>query len=527
MATAPVPDYLVVAPQAYVQALEPLLRHRRAGGHIAELLVSNDIQARFASGQNPVRALAQAINQRFGKSTDQLRYLLIVGDIIRHGEPAVDRVASFYLPKLDYTTHRHRDRHLFHRSLLRVDHDHHAYPSDHPFSMPRADGSATIAVGRVPARSAAEVRAFVSKLIRYETSPLKGEWPRRVLLRAGPANFGRAIDALLESVAMLTLDEQVPYEYDLAVTFAKPGSRYADRFDRLGQTLTTEANQGAFLMAYVGHSSPAYFGTVTFRDSSYSVGSRRDFERMRISKGAPIFVSLSCDVGAFDMSKGRRSIAEEAVLNPAGAIAAFAASRVSHPYPNLLYGEALVEALLKGRPRTLGEGILAVKRAMIEGSNFAGELLLDIDTDLLKREHESLYNLFGDPATRLRYPKALSIALAGKAKAGQPLTIQVRSADISSGKLTITLETRRKVISKPLVGQEAIEEMPTEEALAAIAENHARASDKVLVRQQTPLRKGAADVALPAPAKPGNYVIKTYLQATGDAAWGHIRISVE
>jgi hypothetical protein len=391
------------------------------------------------------------------------------------------------------------------------------------------DADTAVAVGRVPARDPEEARGFVHKLIAYETSRVERPWQRRLVVHAGPARFGDFIDRVIEYSALTLLDSEVPYEFDIDLVFAKPGSIYSARLDRLGESLTERANHGAFVLAYVGHSSPAYFDTVAYRGQHFPIGSRSDFERMRIPSGAPIFVSLSCDVGAFDMSQGRRSIAEEAVLNPMGAIASFAATRESHPYPNLLYGEALIAQLIRSRPRTLGEGITAVRRDMIGRFNLIGERLSRIDTTALKREHVALYNLFGDPATRLRYPDAIGVRLAkgGSYAAGAAIVVELASADLSEARALVTVELRRTDVRGELRPADQIDQLPLDAALDAMSDNHARVSDKVLARSEHAVDDGRARFEVRAPDRPGDYVIKVFALGGDRTGWGHAPFSVK
>jgi hypothetical protein len=285
------------------------------------------------------------------------------------------------------------------------------------------------------------------------------------------------------------------------------------------------------MLAYVGHSSPTQMDWVEYRGQVHYLGSREAFARMRVADGAPFFVSLSCNAGAFDMPDGDRSIAEEAVMNPDGPIASFAASRVSHVYPNMLYGEALIDELLGKRPATLGDGMLAVKRAMLARSSFLGELLSRMDTAALKEEHEALYNLLGDPATRLRFPARAEIALPPVAEghpAGGSISIGVRSASVSNGSVTLSVETRRRVIRASIASPTELAEMPLEEALAAMTSNHERALDKTVLVVRGAMAGGRASLNVELPREPGDYVVKALVvpDGGGDVAVGNVAIRV-
>jgi len=522
-------DYLVLSPRAYLSALAPLLEHRRAQGLAARAWSAEEIYSRHGTGEPAALALHAAVEQAWADSAGQLRFVLLVGDVRRHDETSPERLPAFYLPKLDYNTSpAHRLRHFRHRSLLHPPDSHfHGYPTDYPYALmnvswrdppapeataiPPLDAVPSVAVGRLPARSVAEVRGFVDKLIGYETGDAASAWPRRLLVYTGPANFGAVADAIIERSAMRLLDERVPYDYDIHVTFAKPDSPYAYRLDRLRDKLVADANRGALFLVYAGHSSPAYFDRVAYRGDWYPLGARAEWERMHIAAGPPLFVSLSCGVGAYDLSRGWRSIAEAAVMNPHGAIASFASSRESHPYPNLLYGEAFIDHFLKERPATIGEGILAIKRGFLERANLMAELLVPDSTAAIKQEHLALYNMLGDPATRLRYPLPLRVALSGAADGAFVPSAAVRveiEGPLRRGTARVTLETVRRAIREPQVPYARLETMPREQAFEHMAENHAKAVDKVVAAADTALSDGRAELELSAPLEPGRYVVK-------------------
>lgn len=493
-------DYLVVTPPAFAQALAPLVEHRRAQGHRVKI-----VSRAFASAD----AIRSVIRAEHARSGAELRYVLLAGDAAsewdrREGHP--DRLPTFYLKKLRYGggngAYAHRG----------------VYPSDAPFA--EIDGEIALAVGRVPVRSARETEQFVAKLLRYETTAVTNPWPRRLVLRAGTADFGAMTDRAIERAALGLLNDSVPYDFDLHVTFAKEGSHYANRPDQLQLSLQQDAARGALFFAYVGHSGRSSFQSMAFRGWRYSLGKSDDFASMVITEGAPVFLSLACDAGAFDMDEGRRSISEEAVLNPQGPIAAFASSRVSHPYPNFLYGEAFIESFLVKRPPTLGEGLVAMKKDMLAGFDLIGEMLSKTDTDDLKTEHVGLYNLLGDPATRLRYPEALKLDVSGEAQPGQPIRVRVQSP--VAGDAIVTLETQRSVIAHDLTD---VSSLPDGEALRKMADNHRLANDKRLQEKRVVI-DARVEVTMVVPEAPGHYVVKAFVTSRDGQrfASGHLRM---
>jgi hypothetical protein len=316
------------------------------------------------------------------------------------------------------------------------------------------------------------------------------------------------------------------YDYDLRFTFAEDDSPYAYRFDQIERKFVGDLDDGAVVAAYVGHGAVTRFAPAEYRGYDYEVGTSDDAAALRIAAGKPLFFSIACDTGAFDRPAGLPSIAERMILNADGPIAVFAASRESHPYPNALYGQGIIEHFVNEHPATVGEGILAVKDGMLHGAIPIAELLLGDDVDTLKTEHMGLYNLFGDPATRLRYAEPLTVTLgAGGVEPGASFAVDVETAAVAEGNAHATVETRRGALKGSLVSPAAMERMTAAEAFAAMARNNALANDKVVSSVDAPLHGGRARITMRATSAAGEYVVKVLATGSGAAA-GHVALKV-
>ncbi|WP_170319447.1 C25 family cysteine peptidase [Polyangium spumosum] len=539
-------DYIAIGPRVLLEGIEPLLLHREARGLGVERVVIEDLAAPGALGAPPPERIAEAIRQIASRAGKRLRFVLLVGDAPGSDESAEARalLPTFYRPKLGYENHR-PDEHA--HEGVQLEHEHRArrhgeedYATDLPYALAHVGASgqpdlaegrhpAPLAVGRVPARTPDEARDFARKVIGYETSRAEGAWRRSIALFSGPANFGALADFLIESTMTRLLDDEVPYDWDVDVVFPKLGSPYAYPFRDLSARLVERLDAGALIAGYVGHGASTHFDDVHFNHRHYHIGTAWDLARLRIVEGKPFFVSITCNTGYYDLPYGRRSVAEALVLNPEGAIAAFASSRESHPYPNALYGEAIVKTFVDERAPTIGEGVVTVKRRMQEGEVPLAPLLFQSDPAELAAEHEGLYNLLGDPATVLRYPAraVLSVEGGGGARApGAEVTISIESKEIPSGKALLTVETRRSVVRAKVPSEATLRAMPEEEAWAVMRASHAAASDKVVSRAEGVVAEGRASFRVKMPAEPGEYAIKVFASGSGDAAMGHTRLTV-
>jgi hypothetical protein len=525
-------DVAILASQRFHDPLSPLVHLRESQGHVVALLDIEPLYARFSKGTPDAAALLTAIRQLSAHTAGKLRFVLLVGDAGGwHDAPSPSEppIPTFYMQKGKYEHHTPKEHQSAH-AIPPEEHD--AYPSDDPYATltdnPPADAK-RLAVGRVPARTADDVSGFVQKILAYETTPLSGDqlWRRRVTIYASAAHFGELADSVAESLASTILDQDLSYDYDLRFTFAKDDSPYAYRFDKIEQKLVSDLDDGAVVAAYVGHGAVTSFAEAEMRGYGYEVGTSDDAAALRIGAGKPVFFSLACDTGAFDRPDGLRSIAEAMVLNSNGPVAVFASSRESHPYPNALYGEGIIQHFINGHEPTVGEGILAMKDSMVKGTIPIAELLLGDDIGMLKREHVGLYNLFGDPATRLRYVQSLTITSPpGTVVPGATFAVDVSASSVAEGQLVATVETHRGVLKGAIVGVNALQQMSVDDAFVAMAKNNALANDKVVFTANGAIHGGKAHVELKAPDDGGDYVVKVMASGGDAAAAGHVDLHV-
>jgi len=536
-------DYLVLASKKHQSALAPLVAHRTSKGHVVASLDIEAMYAKFSGGKPTSKAITSAIESLAIHTKSKLRYVLLVGDALGPTEASSGffvPIPTNYMSKLDYE-HHDSGEHGHPLDFILGGHAHDGgkhtgekFASDDPYGRVKLASQPKplrLAVGRLPVRTIDEVESFVKRIVAYETSEIGGAWQRRLVVTAGPASYGAVADGVIESVANNVLDTAVPYDFDLAFTFAKLGSPYAYRFDKMSDHFVSDLSAGALIATYVGHGAAESFDDVHFKGDYYYIGTGTDAARVKIAKGHPVFFSFSCDTGAYDMPYGRKSLAESLVLNPDGPIAVFASSRESHPYPNALYGRAVARKFLAERPKTLGDGLLDLRDDMRGDSISLAEVLIDTDVDALKTEHEGLYNLLGDPATRLRYPAAATVKITSgeSVKPGTKIAIDVTAPEsVKTGTVRVTLETGRTVVRGDMATAPKLEAMTKDAAFAAMAKMHAQANDKVVIDRTLPLGEGGKlHLELDGPKTEGTYHVKAIVESDGNASFGHASFSVD
>ncbi len=471
-------DVLVVTSDDLRPALDAWTRHRRAQGH--EVAVA-------APGED----VAATVRGVHAASRGALRHVLVLGD--------TDRVPCAYAPAVAIAAWESDTR----------------IATDAPFCDVDGDGRPDVALGRIPAHDADEARRLLARSIAYETSPPPGTWRRRLDVVAGVGGFGAQADMALEMVTRLALNRDVPPWVETGFVYAKETSAFCPPPARLQPEFLERLARGALVVAYVGHGSARHVDRMTWQGRAHPILEADAAAQLACARGAPVLVFVACSTGRYDAEED--CLAELAYRRPAGPACVVASSRVSTPYGNGILAVELLDALLVQERGTIGDAVLAAKRALVAAESerptrVALEALAAqfYETDAAKRatdraEHVQLYQLFGDPLLRPARPAAARLEAPSECAAGTPLRVLVRS---------------------PVAGRALLEVLPRRDANARLrrpgrdAEQLAADFAAANVR---PLATGEADVAtadeavalsvdLPAGLDAGRYDVRVFVE---------------
>jgi hypothetical protein len=225
-----------------------------------------------------------------------------------------------------------------------------------------------LAIGRLPAASALELRAMVSKILAYEAS-----------------------DARLDGLLVLATDNS-----DRAGDFAGNADEIASgvlsgrpirrlSLEELGGSMRSEIvrafDGGASLVSYIGHG-----GIHLWADEN--VFNTGDVASLAPQTQQPLLLTMNCLNGYFHFPYFY-SLAEALLkAEGRGAVAAFSPSGLSLDAPAHLFHKALLDELFHHAHKRLGDAVVAAQGDYAATGAFP-ELL-------------SIYHLLGDPALRLR-----------------------------------------------------------------------------------------------------------------------------
>ena len=448
-------DYLLVVPEAFLPAVQPLVDLRTAQGMSVVVAPLEGINDEFNGGRHADFAVRRFI--RYAYNRWNARFVILVGDGAGEDPQNIGQSSGFdWIP-----THMIQGPvGVFLSASYRLE----AVPSDpwYVWCLNCADPSLApklhdLYIGRLPVNSLAEATSVIQKVVAYESAGADESWRRRMLLFAddefsGETTFGGSgggttycqkdyearFRQLSEKVRSVILDEaglkqSEPEVFELGYWLRNepivvtpctppcdPDTCRPDRAATISRTraavtgpqLMTRLNAGRLWWNFQGHANEQVLSHESFYLNSPSSDDRDLF----MNSGKPfLFSAFSCHSNNF----GRRwektagfnpgpSLGEDMVTAPngGGAIASWA-SVGYEIIPSNGFSHINVEfarALFASPPRDpyLGSGGTRVVLGQAVALALTRWLAVPgVGTDSYQRNVGITYTLLGDPATRL------------------------------------------------------------------------------------------------------------------------------
>ena len=121
--------------------------------------------------------------------------------------------------------------------------------SDYGYGLPEKDGKPTVAIGRFPARTVAEVRAMVQKTLEFEQDRQPGAWHNRLTMLAGNPGGGPLAEMFVEQVMAPRL-ARLHLSWNLRALVHSTSSRYyAHALQQLSRDLSRRCTEVASMSA--------------------------------------------------------------------------------------------------------------------------------------------------------------------------------------------------------------------------------------------------------------------------------------
>lgn len=314
-------DYLIVSHPDFLGELDELVAARENQGHRVKVVDVNDLYPLYSGGEVDPAAIQTYVAlaaKRLG-----IRSLLLVGgdsyDYLDHlGAGSISFVPTLYAQT---------------DSLIRFS------PADSLFGDVDRDGVQDLAVGRLPARTPAELRLLIDKTLRYPQTPAGAVF-------AADASEIRSFSGLSDRLAA-----QIPSAWPVTRAYVDDLGVAAARGRLLGAF-----NQGSSLVGFVGHSGPTVW---TFQ----GLFAAADSAALTNTAHPSAVVQWGC-WNTYYVAPQYDTLAQRLLLaGPQGAAAVVGSSTLSQESSDARMGEELVPRLLQ-RGTSIGEAIVQAKKAI-------------------------------------------------------------------------------------------------------------------------------------------------------------------
>ena len=308
---------VITHPDLLASAREFATYRQSQGRFTVSLTTTEEIYARYSYGMPDPTAIRDYIAQAYAKWPNSLTHVVLWGDGHYDYKNLTTQQKNFIIPyeSLD------PDNASIGLSTFTTD--------DFYARISGEDRRPDIAIGRVPARSDADARAYISKVRAYESSASRDDWRTRITL---VADDGTKENNLTDGSTHLDQNESlanyvVPKEFQqkkiYMVEYPTENVARGRRKPAVTQELLSTINtSGSLLLNYIGHGNPRVWAHEQIFVRETTPG-----DMLNVAK--PFFLTAAtCDFARYDMTD-LQSGAEELLLKAdGGAIGVFSAARV-------------------------------------------------------------------------------------------------------------------------------------------------------------------------------------------------------
>jgi len=369
-------DYIIISPSDFIDAIQPLADYRASQGLSVKVVDVQDVYDEFSGGIFDPQAIHDFLAYAYASwSYPAPAYVLLVGDghfdfLDYYGGSGPEYIPPYlgeFDPWIGETA------------------------SDNRYvTVSGEDILPDMFIGRLPVNNVDETIAMVNKILAYEQSPIQGDWNNRLTFIADNADAAGNFPVLSDKIANHFLPDEYTADkiyYGLDPYTAVPDARTA---------LIDAINQGRLMVNFVGH------GSVQFWAAENLLHINNIVLLNNLGK-YPFFFPMTCAEGyfIFPNAEGHNlpSLAESLVrAGDKGAIASFSPSGFGLSTGHDLLAQGLYQAFFRDGLTQFGPASTFAKDFLYANSSGFRDLL---DT----------YNLFGDPAVRLKVPAPYSISL--------------------------------------------------------------------------------------------------------------------
>jgi hypothetical protein len=246
-----------------------------------------------------------------------------------------------------------------------------------------------IGIGRVPATTVEEAKAFVDKVEAYHAPQAFGPWRNNATFIADDEDNNLHLeDAETLTATTALVSPLLNIQKIYLDAFRQEGGSAGGRYPQANEVSNNALYNGTLMWNYSGHGGPARLAEEVVLDQQI-VNNLENPYRL------PHFVTATCDFAPYD-NPTIFSLGEELLIRPkTGAIALTTTTRVVFAFSNRILNNNYLQTALQqdenGKYRTLGEALRVAKNITYQSN-----------TDVVNNRK---FALLGDPAMTLAFPQ--------------------------------------------------------------------------------------------------------------------------
>jgi hypothetical protein len=361
-------ELVVVAHDSFMEELDGFIAHKGAMGIPSVAVPTSAVYDQFNHGHKHPVAIRNFLKALHREGEGSVRYALLVGQASQdhHGIQPEDKRHPDLLPTPWYSSR--------------------AFPqfaNDLWYGMLGEDRTVHVAVGRIPATSAEEVRATLAKIVEFETSGA-ADWKRRALfVSSEEAMFQSELNRTIDAIA-LNCEDCTSHR----VYAGREGASGPDYALELRERL----DEGAGLMMFAGHGGSHVWCVgpnwpPTAETNMFDI----DTVNTLANKGRyPIVLAATCYTTTFAFRDRTDSMGMRLLMSPdRGAIAVLSSSARLYFHPGARLYHRMLELMHRDRLRTLGDVMLTALTDSLEADTRESQTLLGDPSLLLVSMYSS------------------------------------------------------------------------------------------------------------------------------------------
>jgi len=283
------------------------------------------------------------------------------------------------------------------------------------------DEAMDMAIGRIPARSLADVQAYIDKLIQYETKPTFGPWRNTVVMVADDEYGQGAVPSSIEETHIVDTEKlasplYTPQYLDVKKLYLTEFSAVQSAsISGIRKPTATDAflrllNNGALLVNYAGHGNSEVWAHERVLNLS------TDLDRIQNGEKQALWIAATCTFGKYDIPD-KQSFSEQLVLAPGrGAIAVLATARDVYASANARLNQQYYRYFFENANHISARIGMAMVLARLQTGGAT--------------QNDEKFHVLGDPSLRIAIPRYTAAITSLKPDTIKALTVMTVSGKI-------------------------------------------------------------------------------------------------